>query len=234
MEFKELKQLSANLSVLYVEDDEDTLAQTSKMLSNYFAQVDTANNGEDGFEKYYNNSYDMVLTDISMPYLNGLEMIEKIKEKDQNIPIAIFSAYDDSEYFIKAIELGVDGYLLKPYNINQLNNLIEKLISKNSIKDEKINLENGFIWNKNQKNITNSYDETIYKLTNKEILLIEYLALHKNSIIKIEEIENHIYDDYLESTKRIRNLISRLKSKLGFDIIESVYGYGYRLKVLDL
>jgi DNA-binding response OmpR family regulator len=234
MEFKELKQLSANLSVLYVEDDEDTLAQTSKMLSNYFAQVDTANNGEDGFEKYYNNSYDMVFTDISMPYLNGLEMIEKIKEKDQNIPIAIFSAYDDSEYFIKAIELGVDGYLLKPYNINQLNNLIEKLISKNSIKDEKINLENGFIWNKNQKNITNSYDETIYKLTNKEILLIEYLALHKNSIIKIEEIENHIYDDYLESTKRIRNLISRLKSKLGFDIIESVYGYGYRLKVLDL
>jgi DNA-binding response OmpR family regulator len=234
MEFKELKQLSSNLNILYVEDDEDTLAQTSKMLSNYFAQVDTANNGEDGFEKYFNNSYDMVLTDISMPYLNGLKMIEKIKEKDQNIPIAIFSAYDDSEYFIKAIELGVDGYLLKPYNINQLNNLIEKLISKNSTKDEKINLENGFIWNINQKFITNSYDETIYKLTNKEILLIEYLALHKNSIIKIEEIENHIYDDYLESTKRIRNLISRLKSKLGFDIIESVYGYGYRLKVLDI
>ena len=233
MDFKELVKYCKNQNILYVEDDEDTLAQTSKMLLNYFNTVDTAINGEDGFDKFYTHKYDMIFTDISMPHLNGLEMIEKIRAQNSTIPIAIFSAYDDSKYFLRAIELGIDGYILKPYNIAQLNKLIEKLISKNNQITEDIYLEGGFIWDSNAKIISHQESNTTHKLTSKEILLIEYLVLHKNSIVQIRDLEEYLYDDILDSTKRIRNLISRLKSKLNFDIIESIYGYGYKLKTFE-
>ena len=231
MNFDTIIKVSKNLNVLYVEDDKDTLIQTSKMLQNYFKNVDTANNGEEGFEKFYLNRYDIIFTDISMPHLNGLEMISKIKEENENIPIAIFSAYDDTQYFLKAIDIGVDGYLLKPYNISQLNSLIVKLISKNNILTQNLDLENGFIWNNLEKIIIDNNTNNTYKLTSKEILLIDYLAINQNRIVKLRDIEEYIYENSIESTKRIRNLISRLKAKLGFDIIESIYGYGYRLKV---
>jgi len=230
MEFEALANVSKNLNVLYVEDDEDTLVQTSKMLQNYFKSIDTASNGEDGYDKFYSHKYDIIFTDISMPHLDGLDMIAKIKEQNQDIPIAIFSAHDDSECFLKSIELGIDGYLLKPYNVKQLNTLIEKLVSKNHTSKPILKLENDLIWDSTEKTILNSITKECYKLTSKEILLIEYLASHQNSVVKLEDIQEHIYDDFIESTKRIRNLISRLKAKLEFDIIESIYGYGYRLK----
>ena len=126
----ELIKFSKTLNVLYVEDNKDAQVQTLKLLDNFFGNVTLAVDGNDGLEKYNKNQYDLIITDINMPNKNGIDMITDIKAKDSEVFCLIISAYDESEYFIKAIELGVDGFLLKPVKLEQFTQLIFKTIKR--------------------------------------------------------------------------------------------------------
>lgn len=108
------------LSVLYVEDEELVRQEVARFLRRRFARVDEAANGEDGFSLFMNNSYDIIITDIKMPVMDGLTMAQKIRQEHDGMPIVIVTAFTDTDYFLKAIELGVDGYVKKPINTEQL------------------------------------------------------------------------------------------------------------------
>lgn len=113
---QELIVLGKNITVLYVEDDERLQQETEKMLARIFRNVIVASNGEEGLTAYKNNKIDLVITDIEMPIMTGLDMSKQIKETDQVCPIVVISAYTDAEYFLEAIEYDVDYYVLKPVN----------------------------------------------------------------------------------------------------------------------
>jgi len=126
----ELKEFTQNLRVLYVEDDQllqETIAEYLRML---FADVALANNGLEGLELYKGNSFDIVITDINMPQMDGLEMATKIKEIDPEQHIVIISAYKDLNNYIEAIRLGIDGYVLKPVEYEQVNAILYKVASQ--------------------------------------------------------------------------------------------------------
>ncbi len=108
------------LNVLYVEDEETVREEVARFLRRRFARVDAAANGLEGFELFEKNLYDIVITDIKMPVMDGLSMAQKIREVHDDMPIVIVTAFSETEYFIKAIELGVDGYVKKPINTAQL------------------------------------------------------------------------------------------------------------------
>ena len=123
------------LALLYVEDNEQARKSTQIILQEYFNHIIVAIDGEDGFEKFQKNPIDLIITDINMPKMNGIEMIKKIRALNIEIPILIVSAYDDTQYFTDSIKHGVQGYILKPLNINQLDETITRIIEK-IIQDE--------------------------------------------------------------------------------------------------
>ena len=109
----QLVSWSKELTVLYVEDDLALREEVSLFLSDIFKQIDLAPNGLEGLEKLAQNNYHLVITDIRMPIMDGIEMIEKIKELYPKQPILVTSAHNESEYLIKLINLGVQYYITK-------------------------------------------------------------------------------------------------------------------------
>ncbi|RLA73246.1 MAG: PAS domain S-box protein [Epsilonproteobacteria bacterium] len=119
-----------NLRLLYVEDDVVARESIQMVLEEFFENISVAVDGSDGLEKYKNGDFDLIITDINMPRMNGLEMIEQIRKRDKHISILILSAYTESEYFVTGIKLGVDGYLLKPFDMEQFIGVLGNVIVK--------------------------------------------------------------------------------------------------------
>ena len=126
----QLKALAKNITVLYVEDEDTLRENMAKYLEKFFLSVDTAENGEEGLELYKKNTYDLVMTDIKMPKLNGLDMASKMKEINEYQNILIVSAYAETSNFTNSIKIGVDGYILKPIDYEQLNSTLYKIVYK--------------------------------------------------------------------------------------------------------
>ena len=136
VELKTMKLFTKTMSVLYVEDDINIQIEVKKYLERLFERVDSAQNGQLGLEMYQASNYDIVLSDISMPVMNGLEMSRKIREIDENQEIIIISAYASSEYFVESIKIGVSGYILKPIDYNQMkDSLYHSAVKINALKE---------------------------------------------------------------------------------------------------
>jgi diguanylate cyclase (GGDEF)-like protein len=137
-----LMQSTKRLKVLYIEDDKSARDSTLKFLETLFLKIDTAQDGEEGYHKYKNTKYDIILTDINMPKLNGIELIEKIRVNDASIPILILSAHDDREYFVQSIKHGVDGYILKPIEMEQFFVIISKVVKRIDLEKSLLEYQN--------------------------------------------------------------------------------------------
>lgn len=128
MDITYLKNISKDISILYVEDEGEIRDSVQKYLEKIFEHVTVAKDGQDGLKLYQEKSYDIVLTDIQMPYMNGLEMASEIKSINLNQEIIIVSAYSEEAYFLDAIRLGINGYILKPINYIHMNQILHKSI----------------------------------------------------------------------------------------------------------
>lgn len=130
------------MNILYVEDDEDTLQASAIILEDYAKNLFLARNGEEALEIFENNPIDIIITDIMMPKLNGIEMTKVIRQKSPTAPIVITTAHTETQYLLDAINLKVDGYILKPVVIKDLFELIEKVIlptiQAQTIKDQNL------------------------------------------------------------------------------------------------
>jgi len=123
-------------TILYVEDEEEICAQTLRALNRYTKKVYVARDGEEGLELYKKYKPDIVVTDIRMPKLNGIEMSKAIKAIDTNQAIIVISAHSDSNFFIDAIDLQLSGYILKPVNKNMLKNKILEIVKTQQLNKE--------------------------------------------------------------------------------------------------
>lgn len=236
--FEFLQRIDENFITLYVEDNDIVRQQTAKMLSKMLPNVLCCTNGEEGLNKYLecnvedkSTKINLIITDIEMPKQNGLEMIKEIRKTDISIPIIIFSAYDNTEYFMEAIKIGIDGYVLKPYPIDKISEVLENVITKHYAIKNILKLQGDYIWDNNTKTLIQK-DKTL-KLTKNESKLIDFLSSNDKSIKSLESIEYYIFDDLDFNERRVRNVITRLNNKLSTNIIESVYGQGYKLILLD-
>ncbi len=117
---KEVQQACADLTLLYVEDDEVLSAATTKTLQAFFKSVSIAYDGQEGLELYKNGHFDIVLSDILMPRMDGKEMSREIREIDPQQAIIIMSAHEEAEYLMELIEIGIDKFVQKPPNLQRL------------------------------------------------------------------------------------------------------------------
>lgn len=126
------------LNLLYVEDDVKTREAILVILREFFSTIYVAHNGEEGLKLYEENAHtiDLIITDITMPKLNGIEMTRRIREENKDVIIIIFSAHNDAFYFAQTIEIGVDGYLLKPLKTSHLFQTLSRSVEKISLRKE--------------------------------------------------------------------------------------------------
>ena len=125
------KELLKNLKILYVEDQEDINIFTSDILNSFVKELISASNGEEGLNAFKENQdIDLIITDINMPKLNGLEMYKEISKIKKDVPVIITSAHTDSSFYQEAISLNISSYTLKPIDLYDLMNNIFKLLEK--------------------------------------------------------------------------------------------------------
>jgi|GEM_PF-1900870 len=134
----DLKKLEAlnDIRILYVEDDEDIKEEISEFLESEVLELFIAKDGEEAIEIFREKKPDIVITDIQMPKLNGLELATEIKKIDKLIPIIITTAFNENEYLLKSINIGIDKYVLKPINLNTLIDSIYHCVESKILKSK--------------------------------------------------------------------------------------------------
>ena len=131
-----------NLKILYVEDDKTLSDQYQDFFKRRCEELFLAYNGEEGYESFKKNNPDIVVTDIRMPIMDGLEMIQKIRETNKSTPIIVTSAFNDQDYLLKAINQGVSRYVLKPFNRTLLRQIVDDTIEHVTFKKREKHLKN--------------------------------------------------------------------------------------------
>lgn len=130
------KSLIKEISILYVEDDDTTRENLFNFLSRRFRIVYTARDGKEGLDLFKDKNPDIVITDIRMPVMDGLRMAEEIKKINNDTPVIVTTAFGDAPYLIKAIEIEIDGYILKPIRYEKLLDTIYRFVSRKLMEEE--------------------------------------------------------------------------------------------------
>ena len=219
-----------NSSILLAEDDENLGESFKKVLHLYSDTVYKASNGEEAFDAYLKLQPDIVITDIKMPKLDGLELIKLIREKNKKVPIVVTSAYTDQKLLLESIKLSLIEYLIKPVRESDLTRVLT-----NCAKELLDNFQTNAII-KLKGNCSYDYDNKKFltenksiKLTAKEIELFELLIEHKGNLVTKQTIEDKLYIYEEAPPSALKNLVFKLRKKLNCDTIKTVGKLGYMI-----
>ena len=127
---QEVVKYSKTLNVLYVEDNQETRNATLMMLENFFDFVTVGINGKDGLDKFSNTKYDLILSDINMPVMNGIDMVKNIRLEDEDVSIIMISAHNEKDFRDNASKYNLDEYMIKPTNFNNFIKVISQTVEK--------------------------------------------------------------------------------------------------------
>lgn len=216
------------LTLLIVEDDESTLKWLNRVLSIYFKKVFIANNAMDAYHIFKEKPTDIVLADIQIPEVDGLNLLQKIATIQPSCLRIIMTAFNNQIYLNRAIDAEVNFYFKKPIDIDELLITISLNINTQKKIISSVELGNSYIYDSVQKIIQFKNKKT--KLTKKESLLLEYLYENKNTIVSLEQIENVVWKEPA-TNDAIRMVVSGLRKKLYANSIENIKGFGYRLSL---
>lgn len=219
-----MRRALQDLKILCVEDEANISKLLKEAIGEYFYSFTLAKDGIEGIEKFQVVNPDIVITDIMMPKLDGLEMSKKIKELDENIPIIILSAYSEKEKLLQAIDLGISKYFIKPFDPDKLLEYLSFLAHKLSIQ-KTVCLNQYFSYDLNTKTLFEN--EKRVKLTKREELFLYLLIKSKNRFLSLEKMKKELWEDELPSKERVRTFIKRLRGKLIHELIQNSSGRGY-------
>ncbi len=220
------KKSLQNLTALFVEDEESLLALLVSALGSKFKAYATAQNGLEGIKKTEEMKPDIIISDITMPHMDGLTMAEKIHAQSPDLPIIILSAYSDKEKLLGAIDAGIAKYFIKPFDpdelLHYLCTLSEKLYDTKALR-----LIEPYQFDQAHKKLLK--EGQIVKLTLRELDLIAYMIEAPNHIISNEEIKTLIGKNEPASDESVRVFIRRLREKTDRNFIQNLPKQGYLL-----
>lgn len=220
--------LLKTLKILIVEDEKRLAQLLKEAIGDYFFSVIIAKDGNEGFRKFKSIKPDIVITDIMMPLCDGLEMTTKIKEIDEYIPIIVLSAHSDREKLLKAIDIGINKYFIKPFDPDEVIEHINK-IAPNLNKRKQVKLKEDFVFDNNSMSLYKSGN--IITLTKREKEFFYLLIKHKDEVVDVQLIKDTLWDEEVND-ERLRTFIKRLRIKTSKDVIENVSGQGYLISPL--
>ena len=217
-----------HLSLLYVEDEALIRQNAVEYLARYCHTVYEAKDGLEGLEMYERHKPDIIISDINMPRLDGLEFASKVRELDKSTPIILATAHTKTEYLLKAVELQLIKYLVKPITSEKLEEALT--IACHTLSDDHTHcMALDSITNYDTLNKTLIVNDKLVKLTYNELLFFDFLVKNRQRVITYEEIEALIWAYEGMSMDALRSLVRGLRKKLNGECIENVSGVGYRL-----
>lgn len=224
--------LLKNKSVLFAEDDNITRNQMSEVLEMIFHKVHTASDGEEAYRRYEDESPDVIITDIRMPKKDGLSLVKQIRQNDYDTPIILLTSFAEQELLLNAANLSIDGYLVKPIDLERLTITICRAIQRTDKDIGLILLGKRLYYNSATKELYLNGNVISLGVKEQELLLL--LINNRHKTVTKEEIGKTLWplDPICDSA--IKNIVLRLRKKLELAIIISVRGIGYRLDTREI
>ncbi len=214
-------------SVLYVEDELDVLKNISTLLSSFFQHFYTASDGVSALELFDRKHIDLLLVDIELPKMNGIELIRQIRAVDQKVMIIVISAYTKTDYLLESVELGLSKYIVKPLTSKKIHLLLDTVNAHYAQSDE-VHLMDDIVID--QISSTVKYADTAHSLSKRELDFLLMLA-HKK-MISYDEIAD-LWEDTIPTENAIRSYIKHLRKKLPPGILKNRNGVGYYMEGRD-
>lgn len=223
------------MKILLIEDEVKTADALKRGLEENDIEVDLAYDGETAYSLAIKNFYNVIVSDLIIPRLNGFDLCQKLREQDIQTPLLMLSALGSTEDKLSGFERGADDYLVKPFEFRELLARIRALDKrqtvviekKNSLKvmDLELNLDTKTAWRSGKE----------INLTAKEFALMEYLMLNKNKVVSKMDIAEKVWDiSFDRGTNVIEVYVNYLRKKIDIDpehkLIHTIHGLGYVLK----
>ena len=221
------------MRILLVEDERDLADIVKKGLEEESYSVDVCYDGEEGLFMASEVSYDVIILDILLPKVDGISILETIREKGISTPVLLLTAKDTLEDKIKGLDIGADDYLTKPFDFEELLARIRALLRRKIPEKKAILKAHDLVLDTASREVTRGGEEVV--LTSKEYALLEYFVYNKNTVLSRTEITEHIYDDSFDLDSNVIDVfINSLRNKIDKDypvkLIHTVRGAGYILK----
>ncbi len=223
------------MRVLIVEDDEKIASFVQKGLSQSGYAVDAVRTGEDGYSYLRQTDYDAAVVDIMLPGMDGLSMVQRIRDEGVQTPIIILSAKRSVEDRVKGIQTGSDDYMTKPFSFAELLARLQALIRRAGMGGGSTKLQVGDLTLDLLKHEAQRGD-TVIELQPREFSLLEYMMRNAGTVLSKTMIMEHVWNyDFDPQTNVVDVLVWRLRKKIdeGYEpkLVHTVRGVGYVLKV---
>ena len=228
MNHKDFAKKMSDYTVLYIEDDKDLREHIDEFLKRYCKKTYACENTNDGLTIYNEHKPDILLLDINLPGMNGIDFAELIRKKDKRTRIVMFTAYTDRKFMLKAIELELSRYLVKPVTNEELFSAMGKCVDELE-KTNIFNLGNGYTYSKRLTSVISNNEKVT--LRKKEMEILEYFIAHEGEVIRYDMLEDEIWDENSVSLDAIRSQMRNLRKKLGNSCFETIVGVGYKFEV---
>lgn len=216
--------------ILIVEDDHRLSESVSSSLQKEGYLCQPAFDGQMAMKYFSNNAYDLVLLDLNLPKMNGIDLCKTFREANPGIPIIIITAFGDIDSKMEAFNLGADDYLVKPFHLKELSAKVKVFLKRaeQSVPVEPVYEVMNIRIDPNKKSVV--YEGKEVSLTPKEYSLLEYFAKNRNRIISKDELAVNLWDEkYGVTHNTIEVYINFLRSKIGKKLILTKPGFGYYL-----
>lgn len=221
------------MKILVVEDEKDLNRVITKHLKKNNYSVDSCFDGEQALDYVLYGEYDLIITDIMMPKVDGYQFIKQLRNKKNTTPVIMLTAKDSLDDKILGLDSGADDYIVKPFEFDELLARIRVLMRRNYGFATNIIQVDDVVLDISKKQVTRSGESIV--LTGKEYEVLEYLFKNKTGIISREQILNHVWDyDYKGASNIIDVIVKNIRKKLDVGskkpIIHTKRGLGYFVK----
>ncbi|EAL7342131.1 DNA-binding response regulator [Campylobacter jejuni] len=224
-----MSQECKELIILVVEDEIKTRESLINVLSERFSKVIGAQDGDEGLKKFKKFKPDLVITDIAMPIMDGLDMAREIKEISDDVPIVVLSAYSEKERLLRSIDIGIDKYLIKPVDIEELFKVLDCLVGEKIEANMLVKISEEYQFNKTKRTLIHNGKEIV--LTKKELAFISLLLKQPGVLVLHEDIKKNVWIGEHVSDTAVRTFIKRVRDKVGEDFIKNVPSLGYKINI---
>lgn len=217
-----------HMTILYAEDEVGIRENVTDSLRYYAKDVYEAGDGEEAYFIYEEKKPDIILSDIHMPNVNGIEFIKKVRENDREVPVVMITAHTDKEYLLEAVELHMEKYIVKPVDIDELFETLEKCVNVlDANKKVLLKVDQNYMYDYDSKEL--KYKDELIILNKKEMMFLEVLISNQNRVVNYEELQENVWGDDVMTDSALRSLVRNLRKKLPTDLIFNLSGVGYRL-----
>ena len=220
------------MRILVIEDEKKVASFIKKGLEEEHYAVDTAYDGEIGLYMAEVNEYDLIVLDLMIPKIDGLEVLKRIRSNKNNVPILILTAKDTFEDIVKGLDSGCDDYLTKPFNFMVFLARIRALLRREKIEKEPLIKIGDLTLSPVTHKVTRSGSEI--ELTSKEYALLEYFIRNPDRVLTRTMISEHVWDYHFDSLTNVVDVyVNYLRKKIDKDfepkLIHTIRGVGYIL-----